>query len=305
MSGHRQAASKRYVIVTAAYNEEAFIEKTIAAVAAQTLLPEKWVIVSDASTDRTDEIVRYYSNAYDFIHLLRITEEHPRHFAAQVHAINLGCKYLRNRDYRFIANLDADVSFEPTYYERLLARFDNDPTLGVGGGFIYEKRGKRFQSRRLNSQRSVAHAVQMFRRECFESIGGYLALPYGGPDWHALVNAQLHGWRVAAFPDLHVVHYRSTGSADKILHHWFRQGRMDYSMGCGPLFEMVRLGRRIPSKPYLLGSLIRLAGFLYGYCQREPRPVSPEFIKFLRRDEHNRLVDWVHLPLLKKLVGPM
>ena len=36
-----------YVLVTAARNEEALIEQTIQSVIAETVLPRKWVIVSD------------------------------------------------------------------------------------------------------------------------------------------------------------------------------------------------------------------------------------------------------------------
>lgn len=281
--------SREYVLVTAAYNEESYIETTINSVLAQTVLPKRWVIVSDASTDRTDEIVQTYARTHPFIELLRIQEDHARNFVAQVHAINLGCSKLRQCDYHFIANLDADISFESTYYDQLLAKFDEDPRLGIAGGFIYEKRNGSFENRPLNNKLSVAHALQMFRRECFESIGGYVAMPYGGPDWHAEVNARMHGWHVEAFPEFHVSHYRPTGSADRILRHWFRQGRMDYSMGCGPLFEIARLGHRISSKPLVLGALTRLGGFLYGYLRREERPVTPEFIEFLRREEAHRV----------------
>jgi hypothetical protein len=36
-----------YVLVTPARNEERFIEKTIRSVIVQTVLPKKWIIVSD------------------------------------------------------------------------------------------------------------------------------------------------------------------------------------------------------------------------------------------------------------------
>jgi hypothetical protein len=139
----------------------------------------------------------------------------------------------------------------------------------------------------------------MFRRECFESVGGYLALPYGGPDWHALVVARMRGWGVKAFADLPVFHLRPTGTADRIMRHLFRQGRMDYSLGSYPPFEVLKLVRRFPNKPYVSGALVRLSGFLLGYWLREQRPVSDEFIRFLRTDQKNALRSLFFLKPLK------
>ena len=281
--------TKNYVLVTAAYNEEAYIEKTIQSVIAQTALPLQWAIVSDGSTDRTDEIVLSYAARHPFIKLVRVQEEHARNFAAQVHAINLGCKSLQALNYQFIANLDSDISFGPAYYQQLMEKFDLDPSLGLAGGYIFEESNGKFASRPTNREYSVAHAVQMFRRECFESVGGYRALPYGGPDWHAQVVVRMHGWGVKAFRDLPVNHHRPTGTADRWVRSMIRQGRMDYSLGSYPPFELFKLARRFPSKPYVLGSFVRLYGFLWGYCIREERPVSREFMQFLRSEQKNAL----------------
>ena len=49
-----------YVLITPARNEAQFIELTIRSMVAQTVLPLKWVIVSDGATDGTDDIVTKY-----------------------------------------------------------------------------------------------------------------------------------------------------------------------------------------------------------------------------------------------------
>lgn len=285
----RDKTQAAYVVVTAARNEEAHIEKTIRSVVGQTVPPIRWVIVSDASTDRTDAIAEEYAERRTFIQLYRMTADHPRNFAAQVNAINTGFAQLKGVKYDFIGNLDADISFEPTYFEKLLERFEQDPRLGLAGGSICEEDRGGWKPRGGNRVRSVAHAVQLFRRECFDAVGAYLPLPYGGPDWHAEVCSRMNAWSVQSFPDLRVLHHRPTGAAEGRLRSWYRQGSMDFSLGSHPVFEIARLARRLGNRPPVLGALVRLSAFIWAYCHREQRMVSDEFIKFLRREEMEML----------------
>jgi len=280
-----------YVLVTAAYNEDQLIEQVIRSIVSQTIPPAKWIIVSDGSTDRTDEIIRRYAVEYDFIRLHRISEDHVRNFAAQVNAINRGLSLLENTDYDFVGNIDADITLEPDYFVRLVEKFRDHPKLGLGGGVIYERSSASgFAERRGNAVTSVAHACQLFRRECFEAIGAaYLPLPYGGPDHHAEIMARMHGWDVASFPDLKVFHHRRTGSVGGVLRGWFRQGKMDYSLGTLPLFEFLKLLRRSFMKPYLIGSLARLAGFLDSYWRRERRAIPDDVVVYFRREQKQRM----------------
>ncbi len=278
-----------YVLVTAAYNEEAYIEKTLSSVVSQTIPPRRWVVVSDGSTDGTDAIVRRYAEKHAYLQLYRIREEHERNFAAQVNAINTGFALLGGVEYQFAGNLDADISFGPDYFERLMAKLQAKPEIGIGGGFLHEERGQVFEPRKGNRASSVPHAVQLFRRECLSSLGGYAPLPYGGPDWHAEVCARMKGWRVESFPDLPVFHHRPTGTAGSLLRYWYRQGLMDFSLGAHPLFELGKLARRAGQKPILLGAAARLAGFGSAYCRGEKRVVSQEFIGYLRSEQTARL----------------
>jgi glycosyltransferase involved in cell wall biosynthesis len=279
-----------FALVTPAWNEEALIEKPIQAVIAQTVLPVSWVIVSDGSTDRTDEIVQSYADRYDFIHLYRMPNRHKRSFAAQVDAINAGYDQIRHLRFNFIGNLDSDISFEPDYFERLLQHFDADPTLGMAGGSIYEKKKDGvFYPRRLNRPHSVLHGVQMFRRECFDDLGGYKPLRHGSPDWHAEVCLRMRGRKVWSIPGLKAFHHRPNGAAGNMTWYFYRQGMADYALGTHPLFEMFKIARRVRSKPYVLGSAAEFAGFVHAYFKREKRVVPPDFIAFLRKEQLARL----------------
>jgi hypothetical protein len=286
MSTHRS-----YVLVTAAYNEGRLIENTIRSIVAQELPPKRWVIVSDGSTDDTDAIVRRYADRYDFIQLHRLTEDHPRNFAAQAHAINSGFDQVNWRESEFVGNLDADITMDPGYFSALIEKFQRFPELGIAGGFLYEKDSDGlFRCRPRTSTFSVAHAVQLFRRSCFQEIGAaYLALPYGGPDTYAEVSARMKGWDVASFADLKVQHHRLTGSAGGMLRGCLRQGRMDYSLGTLPLFELFKVLRRADCKPVVLGALARLAGFVQCYVSGERPSVPEEFITFFRKEQAGRI----------------
>jgi poly-beta-1,6-N-acetyl-D-glucosamine synthase len=282
-----------FVLVTAAYNEEKLIEQTVRSIVAQTLRPAKWMIVSDGSTDKTDDIVKRYAAENAFIELLRITEDHPRNFAAQVYAINRGLSQLKEMDYGFVGNLDADITLEPDYFSRLLEKFRLDAGLGLGGGTVCERSPDgEFRPRKVSSVTAVPHACQLFRRSCFEAIGGaYVPLRYGGPDTHAEILARMNHWQVTSFPDLKVFHHRPTNSAEGVLRGWFRQGKMDYSLGALPVFEFFKLLRRLWVKPYLIGAMARCAGFIDSYWRREGREVPEDFILYLRQEQKQRVID--------------
>jgi glycosyltransferase involved in cell wall biosynthesis len=280
--------SQSYALITAAWNEEAYIEYPLRAVIGQTLLPKRWVVVSDGSTDRTDEIVRDYARDYPFIEIYRLDANHKRSFAAQVDAINAGYQHIRHLDFEFIANLDADLSFEPDYYQKLLGEFQNDDRLGLAGGTIFDKREGRFVERRLNRTHSVMHGVQMFRRECFDAIGGYARLPYGSPDWHAEVSLRMKGWRVRSIKGLKAYHYRPTGTAGNPIWYGYRQGLADYSLGTHPLFEMAKVARRLPVR-WGLPAAAEAFGFLESYLKHAPRAVSSEFMAYLRKEQIARI----------------
>jgi GT2 family glycosyltransferase len=281
--------NEAYVLITAAYNEELYVEKTIRSVLSQSVRPLKWIIVSDASTDRTDEIVKKYAGEGAFIELLRLDAGHHHSFAAKAHAIIAGYDCLKGLEYGFIGILDADVSFEPSYFNELVCQLIKEPKLGLTGGFIYEQKDGVFICRPGNRSFSVAGAVQLFRRECYEEIGGIRPLRYSGEDWCAEVKARMMGWTVRANPELKVFHHRATGTTDNLLRYRFQQGHTDFSLGCLPAFELVKCIGRLAEKPFALGALARLAGFAWPYCTRASRSVSEEFVQFIQAEQRERL----------------
>jgi glycosyltransferase involved in cell wall biosynthesis len=264
---------KSYVLITPARNEEDYIEKTIQAVVSQTVLPKKWVIVNDGSTDRTEEIVKNYASRYEFIKFLSLARSSQRDFGAKVYAIRSGYELLKDEQYEFIGNLDADVSFDSQYYEEILARFQENPQLGIAGGIILELLNGRYRSQNI-SLNSVAGAIQLFRRQCYEKIGGYTPLKLGGVDAVVEISARKNGWQVQTFPKLKVFHHRRVAIREgKVLMTKFRQGVRDYLLGYHPLFYVVMCSYRIKERPYFWGSILRIGGYFWSAIKKEKRPV--------------------------------
>lgn len=278
----------RYALVTPARNEAALIEGTILSMLAQTHRPMKWVIVSDGSTDGTDEIVQRHARAHAFIEFVRTPDRTVRDFAGKVHAIRAGLARLEGIDYDVVGNLDADITFEPDYFEFLLARFRDRPRLGVGGTPFRE--GTKQYDYRFTSIEHVSGACQLFRRACFEEIGGYRPIKGGGIDWVAVTTARMRGWETRTFTEKACIHNRAIGTAEHDeLRARFRQGAKDYRLGGHPLFQLLRSVYQMSASPYLIGGAALLAGYLHAMLTRAERAVDPELLAFHRAEQMRRL----------------
>ena len=181
-----------YVLITPARNEEKHMEELIRSMISQTVLPSKWVIVNDGSTDATASIVSQYLAKYDWIELVNLPTHRDRTLAAKVHAFKAGLEKVKNLGYEVIGNLDSDVSFDPDYCEFLLNKFQEDLSLGVAGTIFREERYSSATDS-FEGQNHVAGGCQLFRRRCFEEIGGYVPNKAGGIDWIAVTTARMLG----------------------------------------------------------------------------------------------------------------
>jgi poly-beta-1,6-N-acetyl-D-glucosamine synthase len=279
-----------YVLVTAARNERAVIQLTLDSVVAQTVPPEMWVIVSDRSVDGTDEIVRRYAAHHPFIHLCRTDEPAARNTAAKVTAINRGMKALAQTDYAYIGNLDADVSFGESYFETLLERVESDEKLGVVGGRVFQPNARGRPPAPGASPESVAGAVQFFRRECFDQIGGYQPIPGGMEDGIAEITARYHGWKSRSYEDLPVVHHRELGTVGRSVYEArFQSGVTEYIVGFGLAYHVLRACARVMERPYVVGTALILTGYITALVSRQPKAVPDELARFIRREQVIRL----------------
>jgi glycosyltransferase involved in cell wall biosynthesis len=282
-----------YVLVTPARNEEALIEGTILAVVAQSIAPKKWVIVSDGSTDRTDAIVQRYAVRYSYIELLRLPEHIDRQFAAKARAFNAGYKHLAGLAFDIIGNLDADITFEPSYMAYLLRKFREHPGLGVAGTpFVedLERPDSHTYAHQFAQLDHVSGACQLFRRACFEAVGGYVPIKGGAIDWIAVTTARMKGWDTRTFTEKVSFHHRELGTGnDRSWMVRFRYGQKAYYVGGHPLWASLRGLFQMRERPWIIGGLLFELGYWWSFLTRMPRPVSPELIIFHRREQIDRL----------------
>lgn len=279
----------KYVLITPARNEKQFITKTLDSMLAQTVLPERWVIVDDGSTDRTAEIVGDYVRRYHWIELVKREQRRERNFAGKADAFNVGFERVRRLAFDVVGNLDADISFEPDYFEFLLGKFSESPQLGVAGTAMREANYDAINDSFYN-ENDVFGACQLFRRACFNQVGGYTPIKWGGIDWVAVRTARLKGWQTKSFCDRLFYHHRPMGETDATT--WkarWDYGRKDYFLGNHPVWQIFRVSYQMMKRPYFLGGLVLLSGYMYSFVSRMERPVAAELRTFHRREQLKRL----------------
>jgi poly-beta-1,6-N-acetyl-D-glucosamine synthase len=285
--------SLKYALITPAWNEEARLEGLIRSVASQTLLPEAWVIVSDGSIDRTDQIVTSYAERYPWIHLLRLERPAVRHFAGKARAVNSGYDSLGRMDFDLVGNLDADITLPPDYYEFLIGRFVENPKLGVTGTPFIEDSAKPHEHSYAHGAADLTHvsgACQFFRRQCFEEIGGYMPIKGGGIDWVAVTSARLKGWETRTFVERTCLHHRAMGTADRgPLSARFRHGQEDYFVGSHPAWHTLRGVFQMKNKPVVLGGMCLILGYGWAWISGKRSPIPEELRAFHRREQLQRL----------------
>jgi len=281
-------SSTKYVVISPVRDEEAYIRFTVDCMAHQTIVPKEWVLINDGSSDKTGDILDEYARRYPWIRVVhRANRGFRKAGGGVVEAFNAGYNALEFRDWDFLVKLDGDLSFEPDYFEKCFQNFEKEPRLGVGGGVIcYITNGvKEFEP---SPAFHVRGATKIYKRACWDAIGGF----WPAPGWDTMdeVKANMLGWTTRSFLDLHIVHFRRTGTADGQWAGLVKNGRANYICGYHPLFMISKCIRRLVKKPYLIGAIGLFYGFLSGYWKRIPQVDDLKTISYLRRQQLGRLL---------------
>jgi biofilm PGA synthesis N-glycosyltransferase PgaC len=281
---------RSFVVISPCRNEADYMRRTLDSVVAQTLPPTLWLIVDDGSTDATPQILIDYAARHDWIRV--ITKPDRGHRAVGpgvIEAFYYGASQIRLDDYAYSCKLDLDLDLPPRYFETLITRMEADPRLGTCSGKPYIRQGGQLISERRGDEMSVG-MTKFYRRECFADIGGYVReVMWDAIDCH---KARMKGWIARSWdePDLRFEHLRPMGSSqNSIFHGRRRHGFGQYFMGSDPLFFLATAIFRMRDKPYLLGGLATLQGYLGAWFGGERQLDDPDLIRFIRAYQRRAL----------------
>jgi poly-beta-1,6-N-acetyl-D-glucosamine synthase len=278
-----------YVLVTPARNEAQFLSQTIEAVIAQTVKPLKWAIVSDGSTDGTDEIVSRYAAEHAWIELVRMPERTERHFTGKALAVRAGAERMAGLPYAVIASLDGDITFEADHFEFLLGKLKGDDRLGIVGTPYRDTTNETYDYRFVSTDH-VSGACQVFRRACWEEIGGYALSKGGAIDTIATLTARSKGWKTRTFTEKMALHHRVIGTAENSqIKSRFILGRRDWMIGNSAVWELFRGIHQMRKPPYVVRGAAIVAGYVWAACTGVERPVPPELRAFRRKEQMAQL----------------
>ena len=275
-----------YAIVTPAHNEGAFLRRVIASIAGQTILPVKWVIVDDRSTDDTWKIVLEAADRYPFIEPLRLTGTSNRALGANVvHVFNEGYAGIGD-EVPFVVKLDADILHPPNYFATLLERFRDEPELGIASGKTYLRENGGLVLERIPDFHATG-PCKTYRTACFKDMGGLI--PILGWDILDCAQARRKGWKTRSFRDLHMIHLRMMGSAGGMARANLRYGACYYGIRAHPLFVLAKSIYRALERPYLSSLLIPF-GYAQAALKKVQRLNDPDLARFLRKEQLERLL---------------
>jgi len=278
------------VIISPCRDEEATLERTVACMRAQARPPDLWVIVDDGSRDRTPAILKAAAEEVPWLRVVHKADRgHRKLGGGVIDAFYAGLAAV-DVDYDFIAKMDVDLEFSPRYLERSIECFDRDPELGAVSGKVYRiEDGELIEEFLIDEM--VAGQFKLYRREAFEKIGGFVReVMWDGIDFH---RARMEGFKTASLaePELRIIHLRLMGSSDANVYRGrLRWGRGQWFMGSSFPYILASGVFRMREKPYFIGGMLIVAGFLQAALRRERRYEDREFRRQLRRWQYRRLL---------------
>lgn len=277
----------KYVVITPARDEEKFIEGTIRSMIQQTMPPVEWVIVDDGSKDRTPEIIERYSSQHAWIRLVRRPDRGYRNSAGgEIDAFYCGFKTLKTRDWDFIVKLDGDLVLHKEYFENCIKVFQENPKIGIGGGTIYIPINGQYVIESCPPFH-VRGATKIYRRDCWIDIGELIRRP----GWDTLdeIKANMLGWETKTFQDIPLYQERATGEVEGKWRDNVKNGLANYVSGYHPLFMLAKCFMRIFKKPWIVGSLGLMYGYMSGYANRVDQVADKDLVKYIRDQQIRRL----------------
>jgi len=284
-------AGRGYLLISPCRDEAAYMRQTLDSVIGQSVRPSKWVIVDDGSTDATPGILAEYSARHDWIQVVSRSDRGRRLVGPGViDAFYAGYAAVKPDDYEFLCKLDLDLRLPPRYFEILMQRMRENPRIATCSGKSYIEQDGALQFERHADDTSLG-MTKFYRVSAFKECGGFIReVMWDGIDCH---RCRMLGWFACSWddPDLRFTHLRPMGSSQHgILTGRVRHGYGQYFMGTGFLFMFASAIGRLNQKPYVIGSLAMLWGWLASAARAKPRYEDMAFRQFLRRYQRRALI---------------
>ena len=286
-----ELAGRRYVLISPCRDEAEYVRQTLDSIIGQSVPPARWVIVDDGSTDETPRILAEYASRYNWIEIVTRTDRGRRAVGPGViEAFYSGYERINPDDYEFLCKLDLDLRLPRRYFEILIERMTANPRIATCSGKAYVEQDGHLVSERHGDDTSLG-MTKFYRVQCFKAIGGFVReVMWDGIDCH---RCRMKGWIACSWdePELRFVHLRPMGSSQQSIYAGrMRHGYGQYFMGTGFLYMLASAISRLNQKPYILGALAMLWGWMVSALQRKPRYEDAEFRMFLRRYQRRILL---------------
>jgi glycosyltransferase involved in cell wall biosynthesis len=264
-------SAQNYIIVTACKNEAENLPNLIRSVVSQTIRPIVWVIVNDGSTDDTPTITRDAAEKYNWIHAIHLKDGKRDLGLHYANVVKMGFDYAISYcskmgfEYKYLGNLDGDLTLEYIFFENLMREFENDPELGIASGGTKHIIGDKIKYAKMSiNEPSGGH--MLIRRECFEECGG-IPISYS-IDSVVKAKARLKGWKTRRYENNIATEIRDVSSAEGYWKGFVYGGKSSYYLNLHPFHVIVKVVKYSIIKPYY-GGIAFSIGYLSSLIGRK------------------------------------
>ncbi len=193
-------------VIIPCYNDGQYLDDSVSSAREQTFTDIEIIIVNDGSDDEaTIQKLRTFSDP-----AITVLHKENGHLSS---ARNYG---ISNAKGQIIVTLDADDKFERSFVEKGVTVLQNDHSVGAITCYLKSFGLRKNKWKPLGGDlknflyRQESCASAMFRKECWEKVGGYdEQMKTGYEDWEFWIRLTAAGWKVHVLKEF-LLNYRLT-----------------------------------------------------------------------------------------------
>jgi glycosyltransferase involved in cell wall biosynthesis len=264
-----------YILLTPCKNEENNLQHLINSIVDQTVKPKLWVIIDDGSTDNTSKIIAKAEKEHLWIKSIQLKPKKRDLGKNLAKTLKKGFEFAEslcetnNIEYSYLANVDADLRLEETFFGNLINEFEEDPLLGIASGGTKHLIGnKLIQAKLRYDEPSGGHMV--IRKKCFDDCDGFpISYNY---DSVLKAKARLRGWKTRRFEENIAIECRDVNSAEGYWKGFFNKGEASYYLNHNPIHVLARSIKYLMKRPFYIGFAYILGYISFSLMKRDKLP---------------------------------